>query len=103
MNITETPDKWVVIKTPHCYKVYATWNVDDRWKINSGIVVIEKDDDYYYFEGHSGSCYKCGKKDYGIATVYGAHFIADIIAQTGNMIEILDDIEDWTTLNLKEW
>ena len=79
-NISETPDKWVVVKIDNntdtsFYKVFATWAggyLDgDRWKLNSGIKSVESDGDYYYFIGHSGSCYKCHKNGYGIATSYG--------------------------------
>ena len=87
-NISETPDKWVVVKidnkldTPF-YKVFATWAggyLDgDRWKLNSGIKSVESDDDYYYFIGHSGSCYKCHKKRYGTASSYGEGVLTDMI------------------------
>ena len=87
-NISETPDKWVVVKidnnldTPF-YKVFATWAggyLDgDRWKLNSGIKSVESDEDYYYFIGHSGSCYKCHKKGYGTASSYGEGVLMDMI------------------------
>ena len=64
-NITESPDKWVMIKITSgdktYYKIFATWfggYLDgDSWKINSGISSIDEDDDFYYFNGFSGSCY----------------------------------------------
>lgn len=75
--ISETPDKWVILKMPNGtgYKVFATWGggyLDgDRWRLNSGIKSIESKGDYYLIKGLSGSCYKCHKKGYGIMSSYG--------------------------------
>lgn len=71
-----TPDNWVVIKLPQCYKVLAGWSggyLDaDEWRLNSGITSchMEVDGDYYFFAGHSGSLYRCHKDSYrlGLAT-----------------------------------
>lgn len=46
-NISETPDKWVILKLPNdYYKVFGTWAggyLDgDRWKLNSGMVKFHK-------------------------------------------------------------
>lgn len=30
----------------------------DSWRLNSGVVSVQKDENYYYFRGYSGSCYK---------------------------------------------
>ena len=87
-NISETPDKWVVVKIDNnldkrFYKVFATWSGGylngDRLKMNSGIKSVESDDDYYYFVGHSGSCYKCHKKGYGTASSYGEGVLMDML------------------------
>ena len=51
-----TPDNWVVIKMdgdePH-YRVLAGWSggyLDgNSWKMNSGIVRVEMDGNYYHF------------------------------------------------------
>ena len=69
-NISETPDKWVIIKigsgSESNFKVFGSWAggyLDgDRWRLNSGITKIEEDQDNYYFYGWSGSCYQCHKK-----------------------------------------
>ena len=63
-NISEVPDRWVIFKLPNnYYKVFGTWAggyLDgDRWKLNSGISKVEQDENFYYFIGFSGSCYKC--------------------------------------------
>ena len=73
--VTDKPDKWVIIHIPqnNIYKVFATWAGGylggDRWRLNSGINHIEEDQDYYYFFGHSGSCYECHKKAYGVISL----------------------------------
>lgn len=72
------PDNWVVVETPHCYKVLAGWSGSyfgdhlggDEWRLNSGITgcYMEQDGDYYFFTGHSGSTYRCHKDSYGLRT-----------------------------------
>ena len=55
-KLSETPDKWVVIKMSRAgdvyHKIFGSWAggyLDgDRWKMNSGIVSVEEDDEYYY-------------------------------------------------------
>lgn len=77
-NISETPERWIIIEIisgeETYYKVFASWSGgylgSDRWKINSGITKVEEDENYYYFEGYSGSCYACHKKKYGVANSY---------------------------------
>ena len=114
-NISETPDRWVVVKivnnqdTPF-YKVFATWvggYLDgDRWKLNSGIKSVESDDDYYYFIGHSGSCYKCRKKGYGTASSYGEGVLQDMIEnayKANSTVNVLSEGTEWKELlNQKE-
>ena len=65
-----SPDKWVVLKiSEDLYKVFATWYggyiSSDVWRMNSGIVSVEDDEDFYYFKGYSNSVYKCHKNSYG--------------------------------------
>jgi len=110
INISETPDKWVVVKvdnntdTPF-YKVFATWEGGylngDRWKVNSGIKSVESDDDYYYFIGYSGSCYKCSKKRYGIGTSYGEEVLHSMIENASKInitMSILSEDTEWKEL-----
>ena len=98
INISETPDKWVIIKTPEIHKVFASWAggyLDgDRWKLNSGIEKVEEDENHYYFFGYSGSCYKCHKRGYGVMTSF-ANAILERIKNAHEDIEVLDDQEDW--------
>jgi len=102
-NVTETPERWVILKLPNNYfKVFGTWAggyLDgDRWKLNSGIEKTEQDDDYYYFIGFSGSCYKCRKKGYGISTSYGRLVLNKIIEQGNGQIELMDNCDDWSNV-----
>jgi hypothetical protein len=110
INISETPDKWVVVKIDNnkddsFYKVFGTWAGGylggDGWKLNSGIASVESDDDYYYFKGHSGSCYKCYKKGYGITTSYGQSVLNDMIENSykaNATITVMDENTNWEEL-----
>ena len=70
------PDNWVVIKIKESkydtgfYKVLGGWSggyLDgDSWRINSGITEVKEDGHFYEFYGHSGSCYRCHKRSYGL-------------------------------------
>jgi hypothetical protein len=99
MNVSETPEKWVIIKTPSCYKVFGTWAggylTSDSWRINSGITDVKEDEHNYYFMGFSGSCYKCNKNSYGFASSYGSNVLVNIIKKTDNTIELLEDQDNW--------
>jgi len=66
-----TPDNWVIFKIdngehPVFYKVLAGWSggyLDgDSWRMNSGIVKIEEDGDFWLVYGQTGSCYKLHKE-----------------------------------------
>lgn len=101
MNISETPDRWVILSIPNNgYKVFGTWASGyldgDRWKLNSGIKKVEQDDDFYYFIGFSGSCYKCYKKGYGIASAYCLNILNEMIEISGGQIQVMDDVDDWS-------
>jgi hypothetical protein len=69
-----TPDTWVVLefdapelKTPLC-KVFAGWYGgfagSDSWRLNSGIVSVRRNGDWFEFDGYSGSTYHCGPGNY---------------------------------------
>lgn len=103
LNITETPEEWVIIQIPSGYKVFASWRggylTGDRWKANSGIADIKQDKDFYYFIGHSGSCYKCHKKGYGITSNFGLNLLNRILDTMD--VKLLEDCDNWETeLNL---
>lgn len=106
MNISETPEKWVILKIENngntFYKVFGSWAGGylgaDNWKLNSGIDKIEQDDNYYYFIGFSDSCYKCHKKSYGTVTLFGRNILNDIIEKSKGKIVLLNDKNDWTSV-----
>ena len=118
MKISETPEHWVILRIPTednidipYYKVFGGWRggyIDgDRWKLNSGITKVEEDDDYFYFYGYSGSCYKCHKKGYGLKEgmfSFGSYcqgVLETIIEKSefgGINIEILSEETDWKEL-----
>jgi len=109
-NISETPENWVVMKIviagQTTYKVFGSWRggylSGDYWRLNSGIKDVEEDDDYFYFNGFSGSCYKCNKEHYGIATTYCWSVFDSMIElglSKGADVEIMDKDTNW--LNLK--
>ena len=102
-NISEIPEKWVILKVPdNCYKVFGTWAggyLDrDSWKVNSGIKKVEQDDNFYYFIGFTGSVYKCHKKAYGTATFYGLGVLNEIIEKGNGNIVLMNDFDDWEKL-----
>jgi len=100
MNVTETPERWVILKLPNNqYKVFGTWSESylngDSWKLNSGISEVEQDNYYYYFIGFSGSCYRCHKKRYGTASNYGLNVLSGMVKQSNGQLELMEDSEDW--------
>lgn len=102
-TISEVPQRWVILKlADNYYKVFGTWTggylTGDRWKLNSGIKGVEQDDDYYYFIGFSGTCYKCHKKAYGVASYYGFDVLNEIIKKSKGEIELMEDESDWSIL-----
>jgi hypothetical protein len=100
-----TPDRWVIVKlggTDTHHRVFGSWAggyLDgDSWRMNSGIVRVEEDNENYYFYGHSGSCYKCHKKGYGVMTTYSRSVLDNMVEKlksNGRSIEVLEDQEDW--------
>ena len=104
------PDKWMVIKItgkdlPPVHKVFACWTggyLDgDSWKLNSGITKVTDKNDYFFFDGYSGSTYACRKGMYG-ATGYGYGVLKNLIdkiEQADGTVEILSENTDWTKIN----
>lgn len=97
LQVSDTPDKWVILKTGDIYKVFATWAGgylgNDSWRLNSGISAVHQDKDYYYFEGFSGSCYKCHKKAYGVVAMYNKGALQNILKE--EFVTLLEDQLDW--------
>jgi hypothetical protein len=104
------PDKWVVVKitgkdTPPVHKVFACWSggyLDgDSWKLNSGITKVTDKDDYFFFDGFSGSCYACRKGSYG-TNIYGhgiLNNLIDRIEKEDGKVEILPEETNWLEIN----
>lgn len=105
-----TPDKWVVVKIegkefPLTYKVFACWYGGylngDSWKMNSGITKVTKEEDFYLFEGYSGSVYKCHEKTYG-SNSYGVSILLNIIKKSdevGVYIDVLPEDTNWLDIS----
>jgi hypothetical protein len=75
----QIPDRWIVLRIhisdgETVDKVFASWYggyLDGAsWRLNSGIERTEEDQDFYYFYGYSGSCYKCSKSTEGVAGLH---------------------------------
>lgn len=64
-----TPEAWCILKINYKgkmhYRVFAGWYGGylggDSWKLNSGIVNVHTEGDFYEFTGESGSIYRCHK------------------------------------------
>ena len=100
----QTPDKWVILKinseiNNEIYKVFASWGggyLDgDYWRINSGIVEVEEDENYYYFYGYSGSIYKCHKHTYGIIGASNKATLNNIINHNSTLLIIMNENTNW--------
>ena len=101
------PDKWVILKVKGkeetLYKVFACWyggyGGSDSWQINSGIKLVKEEEEYWLFEGYSGSIYKCRKGSYGLSN-YGAMVLLNMIRKAKQQdmdIQMLEDT-DWKGL-----
>ena len=74
---TYTPDVWVVLEfdAPELEnptrKVFAGWYGgfagSNSWKLNSGIVSVRRNDDWFEFDGYSGSTYRCHTNNYQLS------------------------------------
>jgi len=104
----ENPDYWVILKFTRkdetYYKVFASFMggyLDgDRWKMNSGIVSVEEEDDCFLFNGSSGSVYKCMKWGYTTSS-YTQQVLEGIIKSShiiNATIEVMDGNTDWNLI-----
>jgi hypothetical protein len=101
-----TPDNWVVVKLPSCYKLFSGWTGGylgaDQWRLNSGITYcyMEQDGDYYFFTGFSGSTYRCHKDSYGLR-MNNAQMFNEFQSQLGEEnFKMMPENTEWTTI---EW
>jgi hypothetical protein len=99
------PDNWVVIKfegkTPH-YKILGGWSggyLDgDSWRMNSGIVRVEEENDRLNFYGASGSCYSCHKESYTLR-MNNAYVWSKLNEQHGDKVTLMDEDTDWSKMD----
>ena len=107
--MNEYPDRWVIVRIkapthPQIYKVLAGWNGSylngSAWRINSGIVRATIEDDYFVFEGFSGSKYYCHKNAYGHTSLTAniAHSYGGQLAKDGVEFEVLPEQTDFLSL-----
>lgn len=112
INVPYIPDMFVVLEIVTeddvLYKVFGTWvshsyTSSDTWRMNSGVVSVEKDKDAYRFYSSSGSCYLCYTDSYGTSMYTGdvlSRFIKDA-EKHGVTVKILDDT-DWSKFNFNK-
>jgi hypothetical protein len=96
------PDKWLLVKITNAlneshYRVFASWYGgylgSDSWQMNSGIIKVTENNDYFFFEGTSGSLYSCRKGCYG-ASSYGSNVLSGLIeksARSGILMAVLPE------------
>ena len=101
-----TPDNWVVlhIKKPvEHYKVLAGWGggylSGDHWRLNSGIVRVEKTDRGFDFYGASGTIYRCGR-NYCLRN-NNAYVYQELLKRSDNTLEIMPEDTDWLVMDWK--
>ena len=104
-----SPDNWVILKLKAgkldsgIYKVLGGWSggyLDgDSWRMNSGITEVKEDENYYYFYGYSGSCYRCGKQSYGLR-MNNAGVYNSLKEKEGfeNQVTLMDEDTDWMNI-----
>lgn len=101
-----TPDRWLVVKIETeekpLYKVFATWGSSylsgQSWQMNSGIVSVTEDDHFYYFNGVSGSIYKCHKETYGSFS-YGASVLSNFMEKLEGKMVTMPEETNWMELS----
>ena len=95
------PDGWVLIKItgdePH-YRIFGSWRGSytegESWRMNSGVIKVREDDDFYYFKGYSGSEYKCRKDGYGNLGLYSETVVSDYEKNSADMLKIIKNMPD---------
>lgn len=95
------PDNWVIIKIkgddPH-YKVLAGWSggytSGNSWRMNSGIVRVEKGSNSWKFYGSSGSCYECGFHNY-VVRMNIAPVLNNMMERYPDQVELMPEDTDW--------
>lgn len=102
---TYCPDNWVVIKfntkSPH-YKILGGWSggylSGDSWRLNSGVVKMTTDKDFYNFYGSSSSVYTCHKENYCLRN-NNAHIWEQLKNKFGDKVELMPEETDWENID----
>ena len=100
--MVQTPDNWVVFKHIQegevAYRVLAGLSggylAGDSWSVNSGIIKVEEEPEYFLFHGWSGSIYKCHKGSYGLR-MNNTHVWSMLSDKFGDDVVMQDEDTDW--------
>ena len=99
--MSNSPDNWVILKINSevpFYKLLAGWSggytTGDSWRMNSGIVSVAEDEEYYYFKGNSGSSYAC-HKEANIVRMNIAGVLHQLKELYGKLVEVMPEGIDW--------
>ena len=101
------PDTWAVLKLTNTtqpgyeeviYKVLGGWGGSylngTSWRLNSGVVRMQMDEEHYMFYGYSGSCYKCHKDSYKLSmSAIGVY--NELKRKFGERVQLMDKYTDW--------
>jgi hypothetical protein len=95
------PESWVLLKitgaTPH-YRVFGSWRggftSGDSWRMNSGVVSVTQEGDFYHFRGYSGSVYVCHCNTYGHLGAYNNAVLHDYVQGSQGTLEVLEQMPD---------
>lgn len=101
------PDEWVIVKMMNMagdavYKLFGSWRggyvSGDEWRLNSGIVKVEKEGSKYFIHGNSGSIYTVHENGYGIRSPYNNSVLAGFKRDLQGMMEIMEEMPDMENL-----
>lgn len=96
------PEGWeIVLFGKKDYRVFGTWRggyLDgDSWRLNSGIVEIQEEEDKYLIFGSSGSCYVCLKHKEHMLGIHGGGALYKLChSHKGKTLEITDILAGFT-------
>lgn len=94
MNSIYYPDNWIVVRINKDNKIYyklfitSENEVENKWRINSGITKVMREKDNFLFLGESGSVYSCNMNNYGLND-FGKEIYNDILKRDN--IKIMDN------------
>jgi hypothetical protein len=99
------PDNWVVIKfkgdDPH-YRILAGWSggytTGNSWRMNSGIISVDADQESFMFKGSTGSVYTCHKESYCLR-MNNAHVWDQLENLHGDKVELMPEDTDWLNMD----